>query len=184
MTHFRLTTSSGQIPPVDIRAQGQLCWDEAAIYVRLRAWETEIRAEHSGLLQSVCEDSCLEFFLRPTDDLRYFNFEFNPNCALYLGYGTNVTELTRLIVADEPALFQPKAARLSDGWEITYRVPFAFIRRFFPDFTPCEGLAMYGNCYKCGDLTVRQHYLSWNPMRCDTPQFHRPQDFGRLILGD
>ena len=23
-------------PPVDIRAQGQLCWDEAAIYVRLR----------------------------------------------------------------------------------------------------------------------------------------------------
>ena len=68
--------------PVDIRAQGQLCWDEAAIYVRLRAWETEIRAEHSGLLQSVCEDSCLEFFLRPTDDLRYFNFEFNPNCAL------------------------------------------------------------------------------------------------------
>lgn len=96
-------------PPVDIRAQGQLCWDEAAIYVRLRAWETEIRAEHSGLLQSVCEDSCLEFFLRPTDDLRYFNFEFNPNCALYLGYGTNVTELTRLIVADEPALFQPKA---------------------------------------------------------------------------
>ena len=34
-------------PPVDIRAQGQLCWDEAAIYVRLRAWETEIRAEHS-----------------------------------------------------------------------------------------------------------------------------------------
>ena len=48
-------------PPVDIRAQGQLCWDEAAIYVRLRAWETEIRAEHSGLLQSVCEDSCLEF---------------------------------------------------------------------------------------------------------------------------
>ena len=95
-----------------------------------------------------------------------------------------MTELTRLIVADEPALFQPKAARLSDGWEITYRVPFAFLRRFFPDFTPCEGLAMYGNCYKCGDLTVRQHYLSWNPMRCDTPQFHRPQDFGRLILGD
>ena len=24
-------------PPVDIRAQGQLCWDEAVIYVRLRA---------------------------------------------------------------------------------------------------------------------------------------------------
>lgn len=171
-------------PPVDIRAQGQLCWDDEAIYVRLRAWEKEIRAEQSGLMQMPCEDSCLEFFLRPGEDLRYLNFEMNPNCALYLGYGTKIQTLTRLVVKDEQALFAPQAERLDDGWAITYRVPFAFIREFFPDFTPHVGLAMYGNCYKCGDLTVQEHYLSWNPMQCDAPAFHRPQDFGRLILGD
>lgn len=171
-------------PPVDIRAQGQLCWDEAAIYVRLRAWETEIRAEHSGLLQSVCEDSCLEFFFRPTDDLRYFNMEFNLNCALYLGFGPNMPELTRLAVQDEAEIFRPHAQRTEDGWEIFYRVPFFLVRRFFPDFRPEIGLAMYGNCYKCGDKTVKPHFLSWNPIRSIEPQFHCPQDFGRLILGD
>lgn len=171
-------------PPLDIRAQAQLCWDEDGIYVRLRAWETEIRAQHRSPMQSVCEDSCLEFFLRPTEDLRYFNFEFNPNCALYLGFGENMPALTRLAVQDETEIFRPRAEYLPDGWQIVYRVPFFFIRRFFPDFTPQIGLAMYGNFYKCGDLTKKAHYLSWNPMRCETPQFHRPQDFGRLILGD
>ena len=56
--------------------------------------------------------------------------------------------------------------------------------QYISHFTPQIGLAMYGNFYKCGDLTKKAHYLSWNPMRCETPQFHRPQDFGRLILGD
>lgn len=171
-------------PPLDIRAQAQLCWDEEGIYVRLRAWETEIRALHHGLMQQVCEDSCLEFFLRPSDDLRYFNFEFNPNCALYLGFGANMPELTRLVVQDEAALFQPRATALPDGWQIDYRVPFRFIQRFFPNFAPKTGLRMYGNFYKCGDLTKKPHYLAWNPIRCDTPQFHRPLDFGQLILGD
>ena len=92
--------------------------------------------------------------------------------------------LTRLAVQDETEIFRPRAEYLPDGWQIVYRVPFFFIRRFFPDFTPQIGLAMYGNFYKCGDLTKKAHYLSWNPMRCETPQFHRPQDFGRLILGD
>lgn len=170
-------------PPLDIRAQAQLCWDEEKIHVRLRAWETEIRAQHRGLLQQVCEDSCLEFFLRPTDDLRYFNFEFNPNCALYLGFGPNMPELTRLIVQDEDALFHPRAAILPDGWQIEYSVPFSFIQRFFPDFMPKTGLQLYANFYKCGDLTKKPHYLAWNPIRSEEPQFHRPQDFGQLILG-
>lgn len=169
--------------PVDIRAQAQLCWDDEAIHVHLRAWEKDVRAVHDSPMQSVCEDSCLEFFLRPTDDLRYFNIEFNPNCALYLGFGDG-TELIRLCADDERALLQPHADRTADGWEIFYRVPFSFIRRFFPDFTPAVGLAFYGNCYKCGDLTPQVHYLAWNPIRGDVPQFHHPQDFGRLILGD
>lgn len=170
--------------PIDCRAQAQLCWNKDAIHVRLRAQETNIRAEHFGRPCMVCEDSCLEFFFRPySDDLRYFNFEFNPNCALYLGFGTGMPDLIRLFVADEQALFVPAARRLEDGWEITYQIPFRFVRQFFPDFLPAKNLAFRGNCYKCGDLTVQPHYLSWSPLSCDTPGFHRPQDFGELIFG-
>ncbi|MBR5570284.1 MAG: hypothetical protein IKW10_05250 [Oscillospiraceae bacterium] len=38
------------------------------------------------------------------------------------------------------------------------------------------------NCYKCGDLTPKPHYLSWNPVTSPNPDFHRPQDFGLMTL--
>ena len=83
-------------PPVPVRAEARLCWDRDALLVRLRAWEPAVRAVHRGRLCAVCEDSCLEFFLRPWDDMRYLNFEFNLNCALYLGIGTGMdTEKVR-----------------------------------------------------------------------------------------
>ena len=42
---------------------------------------------------------------------------------------------------------------------------------------------MYGNFFKCGDLTEQAHYLSWNPVTSEQPDFHRPQDFGLLRFG-
>lgn len=169
--------------PTPIHGEARLCWSEDAIYVRLRAWETEIRAIHRGRPFAVCEDSCLEFFFQPLEgDPRYFNFEFNCNCALFLGFGSGIRDLTRLLVEDEAALFAPEAQRLPDGWEVTYRIPVSFIRRFFPEYTPHREMAFRANCYKCGDCTRQPHYLSWNPMTASAPDFHRSQDFGRMIF--
>lgn len=170
--------------PTPIHGEARLCWNEEAIHIQLRAWESDIRAVHHGRPCAVCEDSCLEFFIQPCEnDLRYFNFEFNYNCSLYLGFGDSIATLTRLLVEDEVALFAPKTRRLTGGWEVAYRIPFAFIRRFFPDYAPYSGMAFRANCYKCGDCTPLPHYLSWNPITCAEPSFHRPQDFGRMILG-
>lgn len=166
-----------------VRAWAQLCWDEEALYVRLRAREAEIRAEHpaEALLAMPCEDSCLEFFFSPAaGDARYFNIEFNPNGCMYLGFGGDRESRVRLLPKRNP--FDPAVRRTQDGWEIAYRVPFAFVRQFYPDFQPKAGDALRANCYKCGDLTVREHYLSWNPCTSPTPDFHRPRDFGRMIL--
>lgn len=168
---------------IDITAQAQLCWDAENIYIRQEAVEPHIRREGTGLLARVCEDSCLEFFLRPTDRLEYFNFEWNPNLALWLGYGRERDTQARLLVPDAEELFDAKVEMTPKGWVLTYRVPFAFIRRFFPEFRVTEGLQIRGNCYKCGDETVKPHYLAWNPIVNDTPAFHVPTQFGCLIFG-
>lgn len=170
-------------PQVDISAGAQLCWEPGALHVRLFARESAIRAAYTGLTDMVCEDSCLEFFLRPLEsDMRYFNFEFNKNCALYLGFGADRYIHARLLVGDAEALFSPRSADLPDGWEITYRIPAEFIARFFPGFALARGQRLMGNFYKCGDLTPQPHYLSWSPLDSETPEFHRPQDFGLLTL--
>lgn len=169
--------------PVDIAAYAQLCYDDEAFYVRMRADEAEIRAEYpqSDLLANTYEDSCLEFFIMPVPgDDRYLNFEFNPNCAVGVQIGAERANRTRLVRTDD--VYQAEATRTDGGWEITYRIPFDFIRQFYPGFTAESGLVLRGNFYKCGNLTANKHYLSWNPVDSDTPNFHLPESFGELVL--
>ncbi len=167
---------------VDISAGGQICYDDSALYVHLFAKEAHIRAEGKGLLDAPCEDSCLEFFFSPMNgDSRYFNIEYNPNCCIYLGTGTCVDDLVRLI-PESGFPFHPEVNRTEDGWEITYQIPYSFIRQFFPDFSPVSGYEMRGNMYKCGDLTVQEHYFTWNELSGNVLSFHRPCDFGLFIF--
>ncbi len=167
-----------------IQAQGQICYDDNALYIRLAAVEEHIRAEVTDPLGEVCEDSCLEFFFSPIwGDTRYFNIEYNPNTCVYLGFGNNVDgniELYRLI--RKKNIFNPVVNRTDDGWNIEYSIPFSFIRQFFPTFDPKPGYKMRANCYKCGDKTVQPHYFAWNPLDADVQTFHTPQCFGTMIF--
>lgn len=166
-------------PEVPIRAQAQLCYDADALYVRLLAVEPHIRAEETGPLGAPCEDSCLEFFFSPMNgDARYFNIECNPNGCVYLGFGSCIEDLVRLLPEQMPIV--PQVEYTQGGWQVTYSVPFAFVCRFFPDFCPVSGSTIRANCYKCGDATLQPHFLSWNPVTSETPAFHRPQDFGLM----
>ena len=129
----------------------------------------------------VCEDSCMEFFFSPCpDDGRYFNLEINPNGSFFLGFGHGRGDLKRL--HPEVSVFDIRTLRTPDGWETFYRIPLSFIREFYPDYAFTSGLRIRANCYKCGDMTEKPHYLSWNTVSCETPDFHRPEDFGEMIF--
>jgi hypothetical protein len=143
----------------------------------MEAEEHPIRATLTGLLDQVCNDSCLEFFFAPsTEDPRYFNFEWNPLGTLNLGFGGLRANRVRQIVKQPDQLFQAKTWVQGDRWGVRFRIPAEFIRRYFPDFQLCGQSAC--NFYKCGDQTERPHYLAWSPLTCETPDFHRRQDFG------
>lgn len=170
------------LPDAGIRMTQQICYDETALYVRQRAWEREIRDQVTDPLGSICQDSCMEFFFSPNSDERYFNLECNPSGNIYFGFGAERNSRVRLILKDAKALLELKTERLSDGWEVQYRLPIRFIRMFYPNFVLKSGQAFTANCYKCGDKTATPHYLSWNPMTSATPDFHCPVDFGKMIL--
>ena len=166
----------------DITAQAQLCYDKDALHIRLSAVEAEIRAEEHGPLGAPCQDSCLEFFFCPVEgDNRYFNIEFSPTGCYYLGFGSDRYDLVRLI--PEQAIFEPVILRTETGWQITYSVPFSFIRRFFPAFRAQKGNCIRANFYKCGDLTVNEHYLSWNPIEQAQPDYHLSVWFAPVYFG-
>lgn len=164
-----------------VTAQAQLCYDETALYVRLQAQEANIRAEHRGLLDEVCEDSCLEFFFCPIPgDDRYLNLEVNPNGAMYKGIATNVHTLQRLI--PEEAFVVPKITMTQDGWVAEYAIPYPFVQLFFPNFSPAPGKSIRANCYKCSDLSATPHWLCWCPVVAQPCAFHNPSCFGTMYF--
>ena len=167
----------------EVSATAQVCYDDKFLYVHLSTVESEIRAEHKGLLCEVCEDSCLEFFFAPImGDGRYFNLECNPNGAIYLGMGSNPDNLVR-IVFSEKIPFSPQINFTDDGWNLTYEIPHTFIQQFFPEYAPAPGYSMRANFYKCADKTSQPHWLMWTPVppapRCS---FHQPDKFGTLYF--
>ena len=169
------------LAPCDIEASAQLCHDGENLYVRMTAKEKNIRATLTGPLDQVCSDSCLEFFLAPkADDARYFNFEWNRLLSVYVGFGGARKTRARQMLKDPKALFAPAAFDTADGWGIEYRIPKAYIQMYMPDFE-LRGEAAC-NFYKCGDETEIPHYLAWAPLSSDTPDYHRRQDFGKLIF--
>ena len=167
--------------PDGVTAHAQIGYSDQAILVHLWAEEAYTRAVEQGVLGIPCEDSCLEFFFCPMEgDGRYFNVEFNSNGCYYLGFGSNIHNLMRL-VPEEP-FFAPKIEKKDGGWEIFYEIPYEFIRYFFPDFTVYAGKEIKANCYKCSDLTEPPHYFSWSPILGDPFTFHRTEGFGTMTF--
>lgn len=166
-----------------ITASAQVAWDEEALYVRLQAQEKDIRRIYTGEFDPVCEDSCLEFFFCPEEkDHRYFNFEANPNGALYVGFGGLRHRRCRLHRPDFKTLFQVQPFETPGVWGIELRIPVSFIQIFDPGFQLYPGKIIRGNFYKCGDKTAQPHFMSWNRVGTETPDFHQPDYFGQLTL--
>ena len=168
-------------PDCGIRAGGTLRHDGRQLYVSLWAKEKEIRAEYRTAPSPVHEDSCLEFFFMPENEECYMNFEVNPNGVLHLGFGRNREEREAILLPDAGSLFGIRTGRTPDGWEVSYRIPGAFLREYYPDFR-FAGI-LRANVYKCGDRTVHPHYLAWNEVDAASPDFHRPECFGEMAFG-
>ena len=169
--------------PDTVKAWAQLAYDDEAILVRLWTEEYQHRATEVGPVGKPYEDCCLEFFFSPMEnDGRYFNFENNAIGCCFLGIGSGLSDLVRLIPDTDEDLFDRSVAHFEGGWEIEYRFPYSFIKRFFPDFTVYKGKKIRANCFKCADLTEPPHYLSWSPVAKENFTFHKPECFGEMIF--
>ncbi len=133
----------------------------------------------------VHKDSTVEFFIS-IDGKNYYNFEFNCIGTRHLGYGPgrgNRTPVDLEIVEKISAVsslgnqpFEEQTGVFS--WEMTIRIP---IEAFaFDQLESFDGIRASGNFYKCGDETSEPHFVSWNPIETEHPDYHRAEFFGKL----
>ena len=163
-------------------ARAYVAWDEAGLRALLCAREATVSARVTAFNGDVWTDSCLEFFLQPFgDDARYMNIECNAAGAALIGIGADRNNRRRL--TECPPEMNFRASRHTGGWwAVAYTVPFALIetlygRRLVP------GARFTGNFFCC-DETLHPHFGSWNPIDAPEPDFHRPECFGQLMVGE
>ncbi len=169
-------------------ARAEVQYDSEALYVRMRSYETMPLATRRNFGDPVCRDSCLEFFFAPkAGDNAYFNFELNPLAATYTGFSPEGTRQSSRLVSDPDAadntLFKASASSGPVFWEVSYKIPYSFIRRYVPDFkTPEPGDVLRCNFYTCCDDAPVPYYSVWHNIDAPSPDYHRPECFGALVF--
>ena len=148
--------------------------------------EEYFKAEKTKSNEMVCEDSCVEFFVSPESDGIYYNFEFNGIGTCLLGTGTGrenskrtdpeiISKIRRQTSVGEKPVKERKGRFF---WTITIAIP---VEVFFQHkIKTLKGKTFKANFYKCGDKLSVPHYVTWNPVGTDKPDYHRPEYFGQL----
>lgn len=158
---------------------------ENEIWLKFYVTEKCIRAVETLTNGDVYKDSCVEFFIS-FDHRNYYNFEFNCIGTRHLAYGPGRGNRARVnpeivekidvksTLGNEP--FDNKTGNFT--WEMLLRIPVEVF--IFDTINNLKGLHATGNFYKCGDMTAEPHFVTWNPLKTEKPDYHRPEFFGNL----
>lgn len=131
-------------------------------------------------------DSCVEFFMQTVSSNTYTNFEFNAIGTCDSSRRESRDSKTTLS-ADEFQLIKRYSTlgtepfdetHLTDKWQIIVSIPLSVMgldKNKLPE-------KIKGNFYKCGDATTPAHYISWNAITLEQPNFHCPNFFGEIYF--
>lgn len=158
----------------------------SAILLHYKVTEESVRAKYDEDNGSVWTDSCVEFFSIPAGDDIYYNLECNCIGTVLLAAGAQRNnresasrEVTKQIKRWASLGRQPFEERIGEcTWEVALMIPYSVF--FKHNIESLDGMGIKANFYKCGDELKTPHFLSWNPISIENPDFHRPDFFGTL----
>ena len=189
----------------------KLLYDDLYLYLRFRVEDCYVRATHTSYQDPVCEDSCVEFFLRPcifgqADSAQgcppcyqgYFNFELNCIGTMLLYYiedwrrtkqgfakCTPVAQDLAQTVGIFPSIsgrLDPESAEPLE-WTLGCTIPFSLLEHYLGPLDLRRGRPWRGNLYKCADRSSHPHWASWSPIG-EPLNFHNPDSFGSFEFGE
>jgi hypothetical protein len=156
-----------------------------SLFIHFNVNEKNVRALYSTDQQAVWEDSCVEFFCKLPKQEHYYNFEFNciGTCLATKRKGRDqdiqpvsehkMKSIKRYAsMGTEP--FEERTGHFE--WELTVEIPFDVMEILSGNLPE----TLRANFYKCGDGTAVPHFLSWSHIATETPDFHRPEFFGKM----
>ena len=172
--------------PYKPKVNFRIAHTQNSILLHFKVKEESVRAKYGKDNGSVWTDSCVEFFSIPAGVGIYYNIECNCIGTILVGAGPvrnnrehAPKEVTALVQRWSSLGNQPFAERIGEtDWEVALIIPYSVY--FKHQIDSLDGKEIKANFYKCGDELQTPHFLSWNPIQIEQPDFHRPDFFGTL----
>lgn len=189
----RLRNYMGSKPAHFPRVQVKIAYDAMAVYVMFRVADRYVRATATQHQDSVCGDSCVEFFFTPGSDVSrgYFNIEMNCGGTMLFHFQSGPDKKKVVIPVSDcekmsktyalPRIVDPEIKE-PVTWSVDYALPINLLQRYCAVSPPKPGAVWRANFYKCADNTSHPHWLTWAPVDYPKPNFHLPQTFGVLAF--
>ncbi len=161
----------------------QISYDDVGFNVLFTTFEKNPTRDKKNHFEQVNEDSCVELFLNfsPRTYDRYMNFEVNANGKMNVAFRKDRYESKKLSLEDVEN-FNIAVEIYDDYWTAGYKISYEFLKKYYSDFDINTCDYIIGNAYKCGEKTEFEHYMSLFEIRCEIPDFHRPEYFGKFDI--
>ena len=177
------------IPNVEFK----LLYDLESIYIIFKVVDRYVKALSEGYQSSVCQDSCVEFFFTPQQDVGsgYFNLETNCGGTIlmyhqvarnYCSIELSDDDLDQIQIASSLPKLITEEITQPITWTLEYKLPFSILAKYTEVIKPARGVEWKANFYKCADRSSHPHWLTWSIVDLPKPDFHRPEFFGTLIF--
>jgi hypothetical protein len=160
-----------------------------SIFLNYQVEESDIKAVCNEDGGKVWEDSCVEFFIAfPGQDF-YTNIECNCIGKIVAEVRTDKQHCLPVPfnlanrIERWSSIGNHPVENLSGKWEVSMIIPIE-VFRFNNKINSFTGIHANSNFYKCGDNLKMPHFLSWNPIKSEKPDFHLPQYFGEILFNN
>ena len=181
--------NNGYKPEVKFR----IAYSQQMLFIEYYVKEANIKALYSEDKDSKpFKDSCCEFFFSPECNNNYYNMELNcigkgtfafrrgGRKGPKIAYGEEIMKriFRYSTLGEAPIETSVKENGELFEWKLTVAIPLECFTE-----TPMEtlqGKTMRANFYKCGDDMPKPHFLTWNRIELEKPDFHTPDFFGAL----
>lgn len=182
---YRFDCSKDFTPEVRVK----MLYDDKRICGYFQVKDQFVVARAKANQEQVCRDSCVEFFVKPLNAERYFNFEMNCGGTILLYHIGDLKQGYDLVPEEDlatieryhtlPKNIDPEITEPTT-WYLGFGIPIDFFRKYSNIDTQLSGQVWRANFTKCADACSQPCWLSWQAFeKCN---FHQPDLFGEIVF--
>lgn len=168
----------------------KMLWNDTYLYLAMTVDDKHVWADHYDTNSWTYKDDAVEFFWNPNPDAGDIYYFFEMNCAgnllcVYDYWGGDFLNNEAMVPRIGPNVRGTvnNDADTDNGWTLEIAIRFSDYPELSKRENPIAGDVWRVNFNRCGGKTNYQ-YSQWSPSQTAKPNFHRPDDFGKLVFSD